>query len=104
LKNLFAYLILGLLLAIQVGCTRSRHLDTDSPESREAMAMITEYHLAKQPLSLAYQSAVIQQMLPEVNYFAERLKLPTHRPIAVADIMYPYISPPLFSLIMELLC
>jgi len=73
--------------------------DANSPEAQEEMAMITNYHLARPSTSLAYQSVAIQQMLPEANYFANRLKLPTKHPITVSDVTYFHVSPPWFSML-----
>ena len=64
--------------------------------------MITNYNLAQQPTSLAYQSVVIQQMLAEANYFAGRLKLPaTPHPIQMVDVKYPLAFSPWYSTLKE---
>lgn len=91
---LFSFLCLESLSAI---CGEHLKYDADSPEANEALAMISSYHLAKQPPSLAYQSAAIKVMLQEANYFSERLKLPTSRPIQLADVKYPLVFSPWFS-------
>jgi len=49
----------------------------------------------------AYRAAAMQKMLQEANYFADRLKLPTTRPIQISDIRYPWIAPPWFGLIQD---
>lgn len=75
--------------------------DANSPEAQEAMAMITNYYLARPSTSLAYQSVVVQQMLPEANFFSDRLKLPTKHPITVPDVAYFHVSPPWYSMLKE---
>jgi hypothetical protein len=44
--------------------------------------------------TLAYRAGATEKMLEEANYFAARLRLPTPRPIRIADIKYPMIDPP----------
>lgn len=61
--------------------------------------MITEYHLSKQPVPLAYQATALQMMLREANYFAERLKLPTPQPIQVTDLQYHHVNGAWYSII-----
>src|SRR5271155_2151060 len=51
--------------------------------------------------TLAYEAAVMQQMLAEANYFSDRLKLPTPRPIEMKDVVYPHVSQPWFGIIRE---
>ena len=97
MKNVVAYFVLAVLTT----CAEAKQLDADSLEANEAMAMITEYHLARPSTSPAYQATAIGQMMVEANYFADRLKLPTPHPIQITDIRYPHVSPPWFSLIKE---
>ena len=51
--------------------------------------------------NLAYRSAAAQKMLEEANYFADRLQLPTKRPIQITDIQYPIIFDPWRSVIRD---
>jgi hypothetical protein len=44
--------------------------------------------------TLAYKAAAMEKMLEEANYFADRLKLPTPRPMRIADVTYSMIAPP----------
>jgi hypothetical protein len=98
----FVILIIWCFALIQAVCASQQKFDADSPEAQEALAMITNYQLARQPTSLAYQSVVIQQMLAEANYFAERLKLPaTPHPIQMADVKYPMAFSPWYSTLKE---
>ena len=39
-------------------------------------------------------------MVEEANWYADRLQLPTSRPIQMTDVRYPYVSPAWFSVIM----
>lgn len=64
-------------------------------EGREIMTMIKTLHLAN--TSLAYRSAVVQRMLPEVNYFSDRLMLPTPHPIQLSDVNAIHVVAPWFS-------
>lgn len=89
------------LVSVQVFCTDTQTFDENSPEAQELLAMIAEYHLAKQPVPLSYESVAVQMMLSEANYVADKLKLPTPRPIQPADIQYHYISPPWYSMLKE---
>ncbi len=68
-------------------------------QAREAMVMITDYHLAKSPPSLAYQAAAIQKMLAEANYLAQRLNLPTPHPIQPADIQSAFVPAPWYGIV-----
>jgi len=67
------------------------------PQMREQYTMIAYLHGG----SLAYRGAVIQKMLEEANYFADRLNLPTKRPIQVTDVRYPGVSQPWFDVIRD---
>jgi hypothetical protein len=79
----------------------TKTFDANSTEAQENLAMIAEYHLAKQPVPLAYEAVAVQMMLREANHVAERLKLPTSHPIQLTGIRYPYISPPWYSMLKE---
>jgi hypothetical protein len=50
---------------------------------------------------MAYRAAMMQKMLEEANYFADRLNLPTVRPIQITDIKYPFVAQPWFSIIRD---
>jgi len=49
--------------------------------------------------NFAYRAASMQKMLEEADFFADRLNLPTKRPIQITDIQYPWIAAPWFSVI-----
>lgn len=66
-------------------------------QGREEMAMVAEVN----HLMIAYRAAVIQKMLAEANYFADRLRLPTPRPIRLADIRDAWVAHPWFGIIDE---
>lgn len=102
MKILLVVLLLG-LVSIQCFCADTKTLAPDSPEANECLAMIAEYHLAKQPVPLTYESAAIQIMLREANHVAGKLKLPASHPIQLADIQSPYthVSAPWFSMLKE---
>src|SRR5208283_413878 len=74
-----------------------------SAQSKLTEAQLREMYDAMIPEidhgTLAYQAAVMQKMLEEANYFADRLKLPTPHPIQITDIEYPWIGPPWYSII-----
>jgi hypothetical protein len=97
---LLVFLFLYLVSAQRL-CADTKTFDADSPEAQENLAMIAEYHLAKQPVPLAYESVAVQMMLREANHMAETLKLPTSRPIQLSEIRYPYVSPPWYSMLKE---
>lgn len=63
--------------------------------------MIAEYHLAKQPVPLPYESVAVQMMLDEANPIAEKLKLPTPHPVQLTGIRYYHISPPWFNSMLQ---
>jgi hypothetical protein len=65
-------------------------------QRQEMWAMMKE---VGQHASLAYRAAVIKKMLEEANYFAERLKLPTKRPIQITDICSDWDAGAWFSII-----
>lgn len=89
------------LVSAQIVRADTTNMEPNSPEAQELLAMIAEYHLAKQPVPLAYESVAVQLMLGEANYVADKLKLPTPRPIQPTDIQYHYISPPWYSMLKE---
>lgn len=99
--KLLPFVIFLCLVSVQKLCADTKTFDADSPEAQESLAMIGEYHLARQPVPLAYESAAVQMMLHEANYIAEKLKLPASHPIRLADIRYPYVSPPWYSMLKE---
>ena len=99
--KILPFVIFLCLVSAQSLCADTKTFDADSPEARECLAMIAEYHLAKQPVPLAYESVAVQMMLHEANHVAEKLKLPTSHPIQPRGVRYPYISPPWYSMVNE---
>lgn len=97
----FPHVIILCLVSVQGFCTDTKTFDENSPEAHECLAMIADYHLAKQPVPLTYESVAVQMMLHEANYISDKLKLPTSHPIQLNEIRYPYISPPWYSMINE---
>ena len=49
--------------------------------------------------SLAWRASVMQMMVQEANWAADRLHLPTKHPIQISDVVYDYIPRPWFSVI-----
>ena len=99
--KILPFVIFLCLVSAQRLCADTKTFDADSPEAHECLAMIADYHLAKQPPPIAYRLASMQKMLLEASYFAERLELPSSRPIEAKDIQYPYVSPPWYSMVSE---
>jgi hypothetical protein len=66
-------------------------------EKQEMLAMVAEFNHS----TIAYRASVMQKMLQEANYFADRLNLPTSRPIQITDIQYPFIALPWFSVVRD---
>ena len=48
-------------------------------------------------VSLAYKMAMLQLVLPEVNYVSHQLNLPTPHPIEMTDVTEALVSPPKFG-------
>ena len=69
---------------------------TDS-QRREMEVMMTNF-----PPSLAWRAAIIQKMMMEANFAANRLHLSGHHPIQIGDIADSYVAPPWTSIIYEL--
>jgi hypothetical protein len=92
-------LLLAVFCFVLVGWAYGDSTSLTAAQADEAMAMITDYHLAKSPPSLAYRAAAIQKMLGEANYLAQRLNLPTPRPIQPADIQSAFVSAPWFGIV-----
>jgi hypothetical protein len=67
------------------------------PQMREQYTMIVSLNYK----NFAYRAAVAQKMLEEANYFADRLQLPTKRPIQATDIQRPLIFDPWHSVIRD---
>lgn len=62
------------------------------PQMREADMMIIYVNGGSG--QLAYRAAAMNKLLEEANSFADKLQLPTKRPIEISDIQYPIIFPP----------
>jgi hypothetical protein len=76
------------------------HADSSRPteaEGDELMAIIKTINHK----TLPYRAAVMQQMLIEVNFLADRLKLQTTKPIQMKDISYSFIFDPGHSIVNE---
>ena len=68
-----------------------------TPQLREQYTMIVYVNYK----NLAYRTAVLQKMVEEANFFADKLQLPTKRPIQITDIKYPHITAAWFNVIRE---
>jgi hypothetical protein len=66
-----------------------------SAQNQEMNDMVTNINLP----SLTWRAAVIQRMVQEANWTADRLHLPTKYPIQIRDVVYDYIPRPWFSVI-----
>ncbi len=67
-------------------------------QQAEFMAMLTNLNHGA---SLVWRAAMIQRMVQEANYFADRLKLPTKLPIEVTDIQVDHIPSPSFCVLQQ---
>ena len=94
MKRYITSVIWGLVLLPAAGGETALPQPTEA-EGNEILGIIRSNHLAR--TSLAYRSAVLQQMLAEANSFSDRLKLPPPHPIQSADIVGFYVGAPWFS-------
>jgi hypothetical protein len=102
---LFACLFLALAASAEWPLTEAQkrevaELATEtnmSPQMREQYTMIN--YVGRE--GLVYRAAVINKMLEEANYFADKLQLPIKRPVQITDIATAHISSPWYSLIRD---
>jgi hypothetical protein len=94
MKKLFVSVLCCFALVQIILAQAASPKPTDS-EADELLGAIKNLHLAQ--TSLAYQSVVVQHMLPEANYFSAQLKLPTPHPIRILDVNNIHVTPPWYS-------
>lgn len=95
--NKFVPIFIGCFALVATLQAQPARFQIKPSDEQEAMMVISNIN---QP-SLAFRADVISRMLKEANYFSDRLKLPTPHPIQMTDILYPYVSPPWYSVINE---
>lgn len=94
MRNLVVLILIGCVLGGIAAEKPNRHGLTDA-DGREILELIHSNHLAV--ASLAYRAAVAPRMLAEVNWFSDKLQLPTPHPIQPSDIKNIHIIAPWYS-------
>jgi len=87
MKNIFIYFTLVLVAIISA---KGQQADTNSPEACDKEEL---FRYLTKPSSQAYESAALQLMMTEANYFVKQLKLPTPYPIQIDDVQIKRVYP-----------
>jgi hypothetical protein len=97
MKKKFRYFALLSGALVMTSLVRATPIKLNESQQREAMLIVKQVNHA----TLPFKETVMQHMLMEANYYADRLDLPLMRPIQIKDIVYSHISQPWFCLINE---
>lgn len=87
-----------------LNCLKIFGQQLSEPEKQEMFEMISNVNNFNGQSSLnnlQYRSVMIHKMLNEANYFADKLRLPTKRPMVLTDVQFPIILNPWFGIIRE---
>lgn len=93
IKNFVLFFVCGVLTQMV-----SAAPEITGAQNAEMLAMVTNLNHGS-IRNIAYRSTVLQKMLEEANYSADRLKLPTKRPIEIMDIQDKFIAAPWSSVL-----
>jgi hypothetical protein len=93
IKNFVLFFVYGALTQMV-----SASPEITGAQNTEMLAMVTNLNHGS-IRNLAYRSTVLQKMLEEANYSADRLELPTKRPIETMDIQDKFIVAPWSSVL-----